>query len=554
MNSPLSNPPSNVSALVLDYHQRTKHRFDRYAKAPSTLDWDMQPAPFRHYTDTVAHALPLVSQLRETGSWSTWLAQPFGQRVAQSAKINRAAVGALLNLALGITAWKTLGPDRWAVRANPSSGNLHPIEAYVITAGVDNFADGVWHYDPLDHALNQRAVFASRTLPPGTLLVGLTSIMWRETWKYGERAFRYCALDCGHAIAALSYAADILGWRLVERCDLSSKQLAALLGVDRTADFPGDPSTEYECAEILLEICADNIEPIDIEKLSAAAHAANWIGVATVIDKRPLFRWPIVEVVASATEKIQLKPAQLIAPLFASQSALLLASPAEERRRAVDIILGRRSAQRFDARYNMSAAQFAAIVDMLKRVHMIGGLPRLALLFFVQRVDGMVPGIYLLPRTPAQLHELRDVLPNNCALMPNAQIPGLLQLDATSPDPQVFRRVLRSLHCHQDIAATANVAVCMLAPVVSAVTKNAADYRNLLREAGMIGQALYLQAEAVGLRGTGIGCYFDDPVHDFIGLSGGNYQSLYHFTLGLPIADARVAVGSAYPQRDGTGC
>ena len=38
-----------------------------------------------------------------------------------------------------------------------------------------------------------------------SLLVVLTSIHWREAWKYGERAFRYCQHDLGHAIAAVAY-------------------------------------------------------------------------------------------------------------------------------------------------------------------------------------------------------------------------------------------------------------------------------------------------------------------------------------------------------------
>ena len=29
-------------------------------------------------------------------------------------------------------------------------------------------------------------------IPDGVMLVALTSIHWREAWKYGERAFRYC--------------------------------------------------------------------------------------------------------------------------------------------------------------------------------------------------------------------------------------------------------------------------------------------------------------------------------------------------------------------------
>ena len=42
---------------------------------------------------------------------------------------------------------------------------------------------------------------------PGAILVGLSSIHWREAWKYGERAFRYCQHDVGHALAAIGIAA-----------------------------------------------------------------------------------------------------------------------------------------------------------------------------------------------------------------------------------------------------------------------------------------------------------------------------------------------------------
>lgn len=47
----------------------------------------------------------------------------------------------------------------------------------------------------------------------------------------------------------------------------------------------------------------------------------------------------------------------------------------------------------------------------------------------------------------------------------------------------------------------------------------------------MIGQLLYLEAKAAGLRSTGIGCFFDDPVHELLGLEGTAFQDLYHFTV-----------------------
>ncbi len=62
----------------------------------------------------------------------------------------------------------------------------------------------------------------------------------------------------------------------------------------------------------------------------------------------------------------------------------------------------------------------------------------------------------------------------------------------------------------------------------------------------MIGQVLYLEAEAANARSTGIGCFFDDAVHDVLGLTDNQFQSLYHFTVGMPVEDDRLQSWSAY--------
>ena len=49
------------------------------------------------------------------------------------------------------------------------------------------------------------------------------------------------------------------------------------------------------------------------------------------------------------------------------------------------------------------------------------------------------------------------------------------------------------------------------------------------------------------MRGTGIGCFFDEPVHRLFGLETIKYQSLYHFTVGRPIRDTRLTTLPAYP-------
>jgi hypothetical protein len=71
-------------------------------------------------------------------------------------------------------------------------------------------------------------------------------------------------------------------------------------------------------------------------------------------------------------------------------------------------------------------------------------------------------------------------------------------------------------------------------------------YRRLFWETGAIGQVLYLEAEAAGIRATGIGCFFDDPVHSLLGLTGRRFQSLYHFTVGGPVEDGRLTTLPAY--------
>ena len=80
----------------------------------------------------------------------------------------------------------------------------------------------------------------------------------------------------------------------------------------------------------------------------------------------------------------------------------------------------------------------------------------------------------------------------------------------------------------------------------SLTTYGAAFYRNLFWEAGMVGQVLYLEAEEAGMRSTGIGCYFDDPVHEVFGIASREWQSFYHFAVGGPLEDTRLTTLPGY--------
>src|SRR2546430_17193112 len=76
-------------------------------------------------------------------------------------------------------------------------------------------------------------LFPYTTLFRSSFFVGLTSIHWREAWKYGERAYRYCQHDAGHALATLRLAAAVLGWSAHLVDSIADADLAMVLGVDR---------------------------------------------------------------------------------------------------------------------------------------------------------------------------------------------------------------------------------------------------------------------------------------------------------------------------------
>ena len=171
--------------------------------------------------------------------------------------------------------------------------------------------------------------------------------------------------------------------------------------------------------------------------------------------------------------------------------------------------------------------------------------PRVHLALFVHRVSGLAPGLYLLARDSGRTADLRATLkPEFAWASPDGCPPELPLHRLASGDS---RGIAARISCGQDIAADGCFSLGMLAEFERPLTEHGAwVYPRLFWECGMIGQVLYLEAEAAGLRGTGIGCFFDDGMHNLLGLKDRRYQSLYHFTVGGPLEDERLTTLPAY--------
>jgi len=109
------------------------------------------------------------------------------------------------------------------------------------------------------------------------------------------------------------------------------------------------------------------------------------------------------------------------------------------------------------------------------------------------------------------------------------------------------RQLAAEVSCHQDIAGDSAFSLGMIAEFESSLHRYGPwFYRRLFWETGLIGQVLYLEAEAADARGTGIGCFYDDAVHELLGLASREWQSLYHFSMGVPVDDPRLTTERGY--------
>jgi len=521
----VSDDSDSRLAIVRGYHERTKHRLDAYAHGPEYLDWDSQPDPFRRYADTSVVQLPLTDEPASIARQTPGLA----------------SIAALLQYSMGLSAWKQYGQNRWALRCNPSSGNLHPTEAYVVSHAIEGLADGVYHYAPQIHALERRADVSAPSLQP-RLLIGLSSIVWREAWKYGERAFRYVQLDTGHALGALRYAAQMLGLEL-RMLSVSELETSTLMGLTRQQDFS---DAENEIGELLLEV----IPPATTRPLtrSVLPTTDQWHGQANPLGGEPRHRWPVLGEVAAASAP----------PAWAGSSDIgvhfLPTLSSIPRAQLPQLITSRRSAQAYrPATSRIDATQFYRIMEALLPGSGQAPLdcwphrPFIHPLIFIHRVQGLPQGLYALPRTHRALQQMRrDMHPDFTWSQP-ATCPAHIPLYRLHE--QDMRKQARMIACHQEIASASSFSLGMLAEFDDALeTHGPGGYRLIFQEAGLLGQILYLQSEAIGKRGTGIGCFFDDEMHDLLGLRDQRFQDVYHFTMGDPLIDERLQTLPPYAQ------
>src|SRR4026209_1882280 len=302
---PVSSDPVD---RVIRYHIQTKHHFNRYARALGYLDWANQPDPFRRFERAQLVSLPLLPPDEDPVSPAYEAIYQPGAVACQP--VNVRSLSRFFEFALALSAWKKAGESEWALRSNPSSGNLHPTEGYVLIPSLEGLElkPGLYHYAPREHGLELRAEFCVehllellRPFPRHAFLLGLTSVHWREAWKYGERAFRYCHHDVGHAIGTARIAAGTLGLPggLLDGC--AQEPVGRLVGTQRAAESVQAETEHPDCVMVVWPSADQNqsagrtmplyLDPVHVEALTSAT----WVGTANRLSADHGFHWDIID-------------------------------------------------------------------------------------------------------------------------------------------------------------------------------------------------------------------------------------------------------------------
>jgi SagB-type dehydrogenase family enzyme len=405
---------------------------------------------------------------------------------------------------MAVSAWKKApgGGHRYSLRVNPSSGNLHPTETHLALRGFAGVDDGLYHYRADRHALELRSPGAwieelsqSLEMPwaaRSQLIVALTSIFWREAWKYRDRAYRYCCHDLGHAAMSVLLSARALG--------LSGGAIAHFPDLRLTRDLGLTGSDEAPM--IFLAFFAANTAMPAPAPPSKTFHGSPNALSPEEIPYELLMEMHRATILSGPAGPAPCAPADTATE---NQAPTPLAEPARDTPLA-QIVRRRRSALDFDPRTPlMPFAEAEQILEFATRdwmadwrgnIHDQAGAPGqgtdfVALYLYIHRIQDCAAGVYRWDTSARRLVQLHQA---------NVQ------------------RVAAFLSLEQSLAGNSCFTISMIADLDRAARIfGNRGYRYVYFEAGAIGQRLYLGAESLGWNATGIGAFYDDDVHRYLG-------------------------------------
>ena len=331
------------------YHQNTKHSYFSVRNNPNRVDWNNPPNRFKNYPDSY-------------------------KRIALDSSNENYN---FLYLISGITAKKTYPGIEYYLRVNPSAGALYPNEVYFQVRNIDGFEDGIYH---LEVATSSAVKLQKIELNQGVeTLLGLdfsvdgfiffiSSLYFRSSWKYKNRAFRYCLLDAGHLLGSIEASSYLFDKEFEILYDFPKQKLN---------DFFYFDEKEFFTAVCLVGTKKDDKKESFSLTLSTLDGSSYEEGKISFFVKNEL-----IEKAYEDTLEIKNKKSETKKALFNFQ-----------KQRFKDVIFKRRSIREF-TKQSISKVQFEAILNVLNQPITNDCDEEVDIFYTINRVEGLQIGLY----------------------------------------------------------------------------------------------------------------------------------------------------------------
>ena len=131
----------------------------------------------------------------------------------------------------------------------PSAGSRHPFETYLLIQRVRGLTPGLYHYISQKHALElldasgntiQRlydCVYKQKQVVTSAVTFFWVANVYRTSWRYSTRAYRYILLDAGHVCQNLYLCAESLDYGVCAIGHFDDHQANSLLQLDELERF-----------------------------------------------------------------------------------------------------------------------------------------------------------------------------------------------------------------------------------------------------------------------------------------------------------------------------
>lgn len=496
-------------AAALEYHEATKHSYVSVRMPGRGLDWENFPYPFKVYRDA-----PKVELPGSFPSPALSVLEALGVVVPSTGReLELRLVAELLFYSAGITRIKDYGWERVYFRAAPATGNLHETELYLVVGGGGELEPGVYHFDPCEFSLSQlrrgdyRERLARSTLSPEVrdsgLSIVLSSVAWRNAWKYGPRSYRHWFWDGGALCANLLAVSRAEGLEPQVLMGFVDDEVNALIGAE--------PPREAAIAVVVLKGIEssppDPSPPTDPIPYRPMPYSRREVQYREIAEAHASSSLRDADEVAIWREGVtRLRPTGDLNPsarsgLWGDLRPLRLG----------EAILLRGSARRFSRtsiRGDVLRAVTWAMSTPIEADFIPRGWPTLLERFaIVNAVEGLDPGSY---RHQLSSCELRPLKTGN------------------------FRRVAGYLCLEQDLGSDASVVFFLMSRLGEVLGHlGNRGYRAVQFEAGIRVGLAYLVAYSMGVGATGL-TFYDDDVREFFAPASDGMENMMVVALGNP--------------------